>query len=41
MQLSKKLKIFSETFTAFLKSTFNFEHLQKRMSVVAYVFPKL
>ena len=30
MQLSKKLKIFSETFTAFLKSTFNFEHLQKK-----------
>ena len=30
MQLSKKLNIFSEIFTAFPKSTFNFEHLERR-----------
>ena len=29
MELSKKLKDFSEVFTAFLKSTFNFEHFEK------------
>lgn len=29
MQLSKKLNVFSEIFTAFLKSIFNFEHLEK------------
>ena len=29
MQLSKKLEVFSEVFTAFLKNTFNFEHFEK------------
>ena len=29
MQLSKKLNVSSEIFTAFLKSIFNFEHLEK------------
>ena len=29
MQLSKKLKIFSEFSTAFPKSTFNFKHFEK------------
>ena len=28
MHLSKKLKMFSQNFTAFLKSTFNFEHCE-------------
>ena len=29
-QLSKKLKIFTDLFTAFLKSTFNFEHCEEK-----------
>ena len=29
MQLPKKLQIFSEFFTGFLKSTFNFQHFGK------------
>ena len=29
MQLSQKQKTFSEFFSAFLKSTLNFEHIQK------------
>ena len=30
-QLSKKLSVFSDVFTASLKSTFNFEHLQENV----------
>ena len=30
MQLSKKLNIFSQRFTAFLKSAFNFEHFENK-----------
>ena len=30
MQLSKKLQMFYHFFTAFLKLTFNFEHLEKK-----------
>ena len=30
MQLSGKLKIFSELFTAFLKSTFNFKPVERK-----------
>ena len=41
MQLSKTINIFSEVFTAFLKSAFNFEHFKKMLSLIAYVFPKL
>ena len=41
MQLSKEIKMFSQFFTAFPKSLFNFEPFQKRMSLIAYVFPKL
>ena len=44
MQLSRKLQIFSPFFTAFLRDTLNFENLEKKkkkMSLVAYVFPKL
>ena len=39
--LSSKQKTFSEDFSAFLKSTFNFEHFQKNMTVIGDVFPKL
>ena len=41
MHLSQKPKIFSELFGAFFKSALNFEHFQKKMSLIAYVFPKL
>ena len=41
MHLSQKPKIFSELFGAFLESAFNFEHFQKKMTLIAYVFPKL
>ena len=33
--------MFSELLTSFLKSTFNFEHCEKKMTLIAYVFPKL
>ena len=39
--LSLKQKTFSEFFSAFLKSTLNFEHFQKKMTLIADVFPKL
>ena len=39
--LCKKQKIFSEFFSAFFKSALNFEHFQKKMTLIAYVFPKL
>ena len=39
--LSQKQKTFSEFFSAFLKSTLNFEHFQKKMTLIADVFPKL
>ena len=41
MQLSKKTIVFSSFLIAFLKSTFNFENLEKNMSLIAHVFPKL
>ena len=41
MHLSQKQKIFSEFFSAFLKSALNAEHFQKKMTLIAYVFPKL
>ena len=41
MRLSQKQKIFSEFFSAFFESAFNFEHFQKEMPLIAYVFPKL
>ena len=41
MQLSLKPKIFSEFFSAFFESGLNFEHFQKKMTLIAYVFPKL
>ena len=41
MGLSEKQKIFSEFFSAFFESALNFEHFQKEMPLIAYVFPKI
>ena len=41
MHLCKKQKIFSEFFSGFFESALNFEHFQKKMTLIAYVFPKL
>ena len=41
MPLSQKEKSFSQLFFVFFKSAFNFEHFQKNMTLIAYVFPKL
>ena len=41
MQLSQKLKIFSQFFSAFFESVLNFDHFQIKMTHIAYVFPRL
>ena len=41
MHLSRKQKIFSEFFSPFFESALNFAHFQKKMPLIAYVFPKL
>ena len=41
MHLSKKVNIFSQFFPAFFESAWNFEYFQKKMTLIAYVFPKL
>ena len=41
MHLSQKEKIFFVFFSAFVESALNSEHFQKKMTVIAYVFPKL
>ena len=41
IHLSRKEKIFSEFFSVFLESALNSEHFQKKMTLIAYVFPKL
>ena len=41
MHLSQKQKIFSEFFSEISESVLNFEHFQKKMTLIAYVFPKL
>ena len=41
MHLYQKEKIFSQFFSAFFESALNFEHFQKKMTLIAYVFPKL
>ena len=41
MQLSQKQESFPQLFSAFLKSTLNFEYFEKKMTVRAFVFPKL
>ena len=41
MHLPQKQNIFSQFFSAFFKSALNFEHFEKKMTLIAYVFPKL
>ena len=41
MLLSQKQNIFREFSTSFFESAINFEHFQKKMTLMAYVFPKL
>ena len=41
MQLSQKQKTFSCFFSPFLKARSNFEHFEKKMTVIDFVFPKL
>ena len=41
MHLYQKLNIFSGFFSAFFESALNFEHFQKKITLIAYVFPKL
>ena len=41
MQLSEKQKIFSQFFSAFLKSSLNFKHFGKKMTLTVFVFWKL
>ena len=41
MHLCKKQNIFSQFFSAFFESALNFEHFQKKMTFIAYVFTKL
>ena len=39
--LSQKQKTFSQFFSPFFKSPLNFKHFQKKMTLIADVFPKL
>ena len=39
--LSQKQENFSQFFSAFLKSTFNSEHFEKKINLIADVFSKL
>ena len=41
MHLSQKQNFFSQFFSAFSESALNFEHFQKKMTLIAYVFPNL
>ena len=41
MQLSEKLEIFSQFFIEFLESALNFEHFEKKLSLIAQVFLEL
>ena len=41
MHLSQEPKFFSQFFSAFFEYALNFEHIQKKMTLMAYVFPKL
>ena len=40
MLLSRKQKSFSQFFSSFLKSILNLEQIQKKMTLIAEVFPK-
>ena len=41
IHLCQKQKTFSEFLSPFFKSALNSEHFQKKMTLIAYVFPKL
>ena len=41
MPLSQKQNIFPQFSSSFFKFALNFEHFQKKMTLMAYVFPKL
>ena len=41
MYLFQKQNVFSEFFSAFFESALNFKNFQKKMTLIAYVFPKL
>ena len=41
MHLSQTQKVLSEFCAAFFEFALNFEHFQKKMTLIAYVFPKL
>ena len=41
MHLSRKQKNFSEFSCTFFESALSLEHFQKKMTLIAYVFPKL
>ena len=41
MHFSQKQNVFSQFLSAFFESALNFEHFQKKMTFIAYVFPKL
>ena len=41
MQLSQKKELFSQFIAVFLKSKLILEHFQKKLTLIAYVFPKL
>ena len=41
IHLSQKQNVFSQFFSAFFESALNFEHFQKKMTLIAYAFPKL
>ena len=41
MHFSQKENIFSQFFSKFLESALNSEHFQKKIALIAYVFPKL
>ena len=41
MQLSEKVKTFSQFFIALLESTLNFEHFEKEISLIAQAFLRL
>ena len=41
MPLSQKQNIFPQFISPFFEFAFNFEHFQTKMTLIAYVFPKL
>ena len=41
MHLFQKQNTFSRFFSSFFESALNFQHFQKNMTLIAYVFPKL